>query len=89
MGISTKAAAQLKRLREHNGLSVQEFADLVDLKRQAVSRWEHGGTSLSLRIFDQVCEKLGVDAEAVMCGNPEIKIEKKPAPKKKAEGKDK
>lgn len=35
-------AARLKQIRKEKGLSQEDLAELLDVSRQAVSKWEQG-----------------------------------------------
>ncbi len=52
--------------REQRGLSVQEIADLMEVKRQTVYRWENGERIPDILTFIKLCRLLGVEVSEVL-----------------------
>jgi transcriptional regulator with XRE-family HTH domain len=75
MNLSQKASEHLKNLRVYNGLTTEQFADLIKQKREAVSRWENGRSSLTMKTFDRICERLKLVPTDFLCGEAEIKLD--------------
>lgn len=70
MSLVKKAAGHLKALREHNGLSKEQFATLIGKHRPAVSRWEAGTDLLTMKTFDEICASLQLDPTGFLCADP-------------------
>lgn len=52
--MSTDIAQRLREMRKAEGLTQQEFADLVGLKLGSVKNYESGHSSVGLRVVESV-----------------------------------
>lgn len=60
---------RLIKLRDERRLSQQELADLLDVTRQTVSRWESGKSSPSIQQLANICREFKIDANELLdCG---------------------
>lgn len=50
----------LKTLRKINNLTQPEFADIVGISRNSLSRYENGTSSISTELLDRICQKFNV-----------------------------
>ena len=57
---------KLSALREQRGMSRQELADLMDVSRQTVFRWEHGERIPDVLTFIRITRLLGVEVGDVL-----------------------
>lgn len=57
---------KLIQLRDESKLSQQELADLLDVSRQTVSRWESGKSTPSAKQIANLCAVFHVDANGLM-----------------------
>lgn len=53
---------RLIKLRDERRLSQQELADLLDVTRQTVSRWESGKSYPSIQQLANICREFKIDA---------------------------
>ena len=58
-------AQVLTRLRREKGLSQEQLADLMDISRQAVSKWEAGQSMPDLARLVALAELFGVSLDAL------------------------
>lgn len=61
-----KFAENLKQIRKENNLSQEELAELLEVSRQAVSKWEQGAGYPEVEKLLLLCEKLHVSLDALM-----------------------
>ena len=61
-------AENLKRIRKEHGLSQEELAELLDVSRQAVSKWEMGEGYPEVEKLLLLSGKLKVSLDALMFG---------------------
>lgn len=61
-------AENLKQLRKERQLSQEELAELLDVSRQAVSKWEQGQGYPEVEKLLLLAGKLGVSLDALMSG---------------------
>ena len=54
----------LKKLREKNSLTQEQLAERIQVTRQAVSRWECGGTP-DVALLPSIADRLGVSIDAL------------------------
>ena len=52
---------QLQEVRRRNGLTQEQFAEALQVSRQAVSKWEKGATLPNAKQFLALCEILEID----------------------------
>lgn len=57
---------KLGLLREQRGISRQEIADLMDVTRQTIYRWEHGERIPDVLTFIRLTRLLGVDISDII-----------------------
>ena len=68
---------RLLKLRKERNLSQEELANVLDVSRQTISKWE---TDQSLPDFDKIiplCEYFGITSDELLTGNSNIKEAKK------------
>ena len=63
---------KLEMYREQRGFSRQEIADLMNVTRQTVFRWEHGERIPDILTFIRLVRLLGVELEDVLEPDEEI-----------------
>lgn len=56
-------ASKIRDARIKRGYSMVDFAHKFNISKQRYFNYETGARSLSLRLFIQMCEALGLDAE--------------------------
>ena len=59
-------AENLKQIRKEHHLSQEELAELLDVSRQAVSKWEQGQGYPEVEKLLLLAEKLNVSLDALM-----------------------
>ncbi len=57
---------RLIKLRDENRLSQQELADMLDVTRQTVSRWESGRSYPSIPQMARICSAFAIDANEML-----------------------
>ncbi len=57
---------RLIKLRDENRLSQQELADMLDVTRQTVSRWESGKSYPSIPQMARICSTFAIDANEML-----------------------
>ena len=73
--------ARITELRKKNNISQGQLADLLEISRQAVSKWENDQTAPDTLKLIQLADVLNADLEYLAAGRirePEIKIVEKP-----------
>ena len=63
---------RMKELRKILGVSQQELADKLGLKRNTIATYEIGKASPSDRVISDLCNKYNVNEEWLRTGNGEI-----------------
>lgn len=58
-----RVGAQLRQWRTGEGLTLQEVADRLEVSLATASRWETGGTKVSLDTYSRLADLFGVDGE--------------------------
>lgn len=66
--MSKKLAIRIKKLREKLGLSQQEFADIIGIHLQSISRWERGTIVPSVEAIATIAEEFGADPLWLLMG---------------------
>lgn len=64
-------ADRLYELRKNKKKSQEEVADLLDVSRQAISKWESGQTNPDLNNIIKICEIYGVSTDYLLNGTEE------------------
>ncbi len=50
----------IKSLRKMHDLTQPEFAKIVGISRNSLSRYENGTNSVSIELIDRICQKFNV-----------------------------
>ena len=50
----------IKALRKAQGLTQPEFAEILGISRNSLSRYENGSSSVSTELIDKICQKFNV-----------------------------
>ena len=58
-----KFSDKLKKLRKDNNLSQERLADLLEVSRQAVSKWESGSSYPDMEKMKKMCKVLNCTLE--------------------------
>ena len=61
-----KFCDKLIKMRKENNLSQEQFADKLGVSRQAVSKWESGGTYPDMEKILKMCKILNCNLEDLM-----------------------
>lgn len=64
--INIQIGEQVKRAREKNGLTQEQFAELIDKTPQFVSDLERGVSGISIETLKLICEKLCVSSDSIL-----------------------
>lgn len=64
--INIQVGEQVKRAREKNGLTQEQFAELIDKTPQFVSDLERGVSGISIETLKLICEKLCVSSDSIL-----------------------
>jgi transcriptional regulator with XRE-family HTH domain len=78
-------ASNLKRLRDANGWTQAATSRMSGIPLRTIQNWEGGSREPRLAALKQLADGLGVKADELLAG---IGESEKPAPKKKARGKE-
>lgn len=73
-------ADRLKELRKKAGYSQEQLAELLDISRQAVSKWESGQGNPDIENVIRLTEIYGVSADHILLGREENEASKVPEP---------
>ena len=57
---------KIQKLRKEAGLSQEEFADRLDVSRQAVSKWEVGGGTPDISLLVPIADLFGITTDALL-----------------------
>ena len=69
---------RIKELRKSLGITQQEFADKLGLKRNTIATYEIGKAVPSDRVVSDLCNKYNVNEEWLRTGNGEMFVEETP-----------
>lgn len=78
----------LREIRLERGISQEDLAELVNVSRQTVSKWENGTVSPSADNLSQLSRALGVPVDALLGGDwtpPEPQVVEMPVPRPRNE----
>lgn len=64
----------IKRIRIDNSLTQQEFADLIHVSRQSVSKWENNQIIPNLDNVNEICKQFNVPIEEFFNSNIKMNI---------------
>lgn len=56
----------IKSLRKIHGLTQPEFAKIIGISRNSLSRYENGTSSVSTELIDRICQKFNVSYIAIV-----------------------
>ena len=68
--MSTFIGKNIKIIREKSGVSQEDIADYVGIKREILSYYENGKREVSLLHLEKIAEFLNVDLESFLEENP-------------------
>ncbi len=66
-----KLSDKIVKLRKANGWSQEDFAEKLNVSRQAISRWENGTALPDAQNILQIGKLLGVTADYLLCDDRE------------------
>ena len=58
---------KLQTLRRSRGLSQEQLAEILEVSRQAVSKWENGDSAPDLDRLRAICTYFGVTTDYLIC----------------------
>ena len=58
---------KIKELRKERNMSQEELAELIDVTRQAVTKWESGASSPDTKHLIQIATIFNVPIEKIRC----------------------
>lgn len=64
--VNIQIGNQIKKARESNGLTQEEFAELIDRTPQFISDLERGVSGISIETLKIICEKLCVSSDSIL-----------------------
>lgn len=76
-------ADRLKELRKKAGYSQEQLAEMLDISRQAVSKWESGQGNPDIENVIKLTEIYGVSADHILLGYEKKDNSDAPQPKEK------
>lgn len=59
---------RLEWLRDHHGMTIQQFAEVIGVKYERYYNWESGRSRLSLNGAMQICEQFPVTLDFLYLG---------------------
>lgn len=63
-------SSRIKLLREERGMTLQAFADFIEVPKTSLIRWEKGAlTSMKLSVLSNIAKKCNVSDGWIMGGN--------------------
>lgn len=66
MDINKRIGESIKRIRKERNLNQEEMGELLNLSRQAISKWENGDHKYSINDLEFVCDKLCVTMDYLL-----------------------
>lgn len=64
-----KFGETLAKLRRDKGLTQEQFAEAMDITRQAICKWEKGNTSPDIWTLTRIAEFFGVTLDELIYGD--------------------
>ncbi len=64
-----RMGANIKKARQRDGLTQEDFAESIDVKPQYLSDLEHGLVGISFLTLVKICERLNVTVNYLVFGN--------------------
>lgn len=64
--INVQVGEQIKKAREKNGLTQEQFAEMIDKTPQFVSDLERGVCGISLETLSVICRRLNVSSDSLL-----------------------
>lgn len=86
MSHAERFAARLKELREARGLTQQQLADQIEAQREAIARWEAGGSEPKWSTVLDLAQALEVDCTAFVQAPTTSEKRRIGRPRKQTEG---
>lgn len=80
-GKNMNIADRLKELRKNAGYSQEQLAEMLDISRQAVSKWESGQGNPDIENVIRLTEIYGVSADYILLGHEKKECLEVPEPK--------
>lgn len=68
--LNIQVGEQIRIARERNGLTQEQFAELIDKNPQFISDLERGVSGISLETLKTICEKLHVSSDTILLTSP-------------------
>ena len=65
---SNKVGELIRTARKKKGLSQNELADMINISREAISKWENGHHWPDLSVIDELADVLGISREELLNG---------------------
>ena len=65
---SNKVGELIRTARKKKGLSQNELADMINISREAISKWENGHHLPDLSVIDELADALGISREELLNG---------------------
>lgn len=69
----------LKKIRQHLGLSVAKFADKLDIPQRTLTTYERGERTPSWKLFTQLYQKLNINLNWFVSGKGKMFNEQQPS----------
>lgn len=70
--VNVQIGNQVKKAREKNGLTQEQFAELIDRTPQFVSDLERGVSGISIETLKVICEKLCVSSDSILFSESQL-----------------
>lgn len=65
---------RIKKLRESQGLTQSQFAQMLNVKQQSVSSWETGSTTPDISVIYEINRIFNISFDDLMSYNPKPKL---------------